>query len=292
MLSYGNTNPYFNIALTIISPMNFYELLKTALTSDDIVIKEELSLQCLEYCIQNSEISNPNVEAKLFDKPSYASFCTIVDPRELPSRKDFDSDEGLATLVHAIAHIEYSAIDLALDAVYRYPLMPMEYKIDWLVVAQDEIRHFKMLDELLVDIGYRYGDFPVHCGLFDASVHTANSIIDRIAVVPRYYEASGLDVNPQIVKKLENRHKDPRIKRLIEMLDIIYKEEIEHVFKGDKWFRYLCDQKGVEVEREYMKILEEYKLTNKHRPHINVKARKEAGFSCSELIKLGARECE
>jgi len=271
--------------------MNIYKLLKTALTSDDIIIKERITEQCLAYCTQNNQILQPTKDADIFKKPSYDSFCTIVNPRELPSRKDFDTNEGLATLIHAIAHIEYSAIDLALDAVYRYPLMPREYKIDWLIVAQDEIRHFKMLQELLIELGYKYGDFTVHCGLFDASMHTAHNIMDRMAVIPRYYEASGLDVNPQIVKKLQNRYKDPRIKMLIDILDIIYEEEIVHVQKGDKWFKYLCDKDEVEVESTYMQILQKYELTNKHRPHINIEARKSAGFSCQELLELGAKEC-
>jgi len=271
--------------------MNIYELLETAICSGDITSKEELTRTCLAYCTQNSEKSLDDAGVKIFDTPSYASFCTIVDPRELPSRKDFDTAEGLATLVHAITHIEYSAIDLALDAVYRYREMPVEYQIDWLEVAEDEIRHYKMLQELLTDIGYSYGDFPVHCGLFDASIHTAGDVLDRMAVIPRYYEASGLDVNPQIVKKLQNRHKDPKIKSLIEMLTLIYDEEIVHVQKGDKWFRYLCQERGLEVEEHYMKVLEAYKLTNKHRPHINVSARKEAGFSCRELLNLGAKVC-
>lgn len=277
---------YYNIS------MDFYTLLEAAITSDEITLKEEYASQCLAYCTKNNIEVAEVFAPLLFEHPSYASICTIVDPRKLPSRKDFDTAEGLATLVHAIAHIEYSAIDLALDAVYRYPDMPGEYKIDWLEVALDELRHFGMLQELLQDLGYQYGDFPVHSGLFDASRHTAGDILDRMAVVPRYYEASGLDVNPQIIKKLDNKRKNPVVKRLIEMLEIIYDEEIVHVQKGDKWFRYLCDLRGVEAESQYMSILELYSLTGKHRPHINVEARKEAGFSCSELLKLGARECE
>ncbi len=271
--------------------MNFYTLLETAITSNEITLKETYANQCLAYCTKNNVEVAPAFIPTLFEYPSYASICTIVDPRELPSRKDFDTPLGLATLVHAIAHIEYSAIDLALDAVYRYPWMPREYKIDWLEVALDEIRHFGMLQELLQELGYQYGDFPVHSGLFDASRHTAGNILDRMAVVPRYYEASGLDVNPQIIKKLDNKRKNPAVKRLIEMLKVIYEEEIVHVQKGDKWFRYLCDERGVEPEPQYMAILEAYALTGKHRPHINVEARKEAGFSCSELLKLGAKEC-
>lgn len=270
--------------------MNIYNVLEQAIISDDILLKEELTLQCLEYCKQNEVRVEDGFVAKIFEKPSYASKCHIVDPRELPARKDFDTTEGLATLVHAITHIEYSAIDLALDAVYRFPQMPMEYKVDWLVVAQDEIRHYKMLKELLDALGYRYGDFPVHCGLFDAAEHTAGSVLDRMAIVPRYYEASGLDVNPQIIKKLDNKRKNPLVKKLIDALNIIYEEEIDHVYKGDKWFKYLCRIEGLE-ESVYFEILERYKLLSKHRPHINVDARKEAGFTCSEIKKLGAKEC-
>jgi len=270
--------------------MNMYQILEQAIISDDILLKEELTTQCLEYCNQNQVSGEADFKPKIFKEPSYASKCHIVDPRELPARKDFNSTEGLATLVHAITHIEYSAIDLALDAVYRFSQMPMEYKVDWLVVAQDEIRHYKMLKELLDALGYRYGDFPVHCGLFDAAEHTAGSVLDRMAIVPRYYEASGLDVNPQIIKKLYNKRKNPLVKKLIDALNIIYEEEIDHVYKGDKWFKYLCQKEGLE-ESVYFEILERYKLLSKHRPHINVDARKEAGFTCSEIKKLGAKEC-
>ena len=270
--------------------MNIYKILETAISSDDIDIKEKLTVQCLEYCNQNKVSCEADFRPTVFETPSYASKCHIVDPRELPARKDFDSPEGLATLVHAIAHIEYSAIDLALDAVYRFPEMPMAYKVDWLVVAEDEIRHYKMLDELLVSLGYKYGDFPVHCGLFDAAEHTAHAVLDRMAIVPRYYEASGLDVNPQIIKKLDNKRKNPLVKKLIDALNVIYDEEIEHVHKGDKWFKYLCKKEGLD-ESVYFEILERYKLLSKHRPHINVEARKEAGFTCDEIKKLGAKEC-
>jgi len=270
--------------------MKLYEILETAICSDDILLKEELTAQCLEYCKQNTLSTESTFVPKHFEKPSYASFCKIVNPRELPARKDFDTPEGLATLVHAIAHIEYSAIDLALDAVYRFPEMSREYKLDWLEVASDEIRHFKMLKELLDELGYVYGDFPVHCGLFDAAEHTAHSILDRMAIIPRYYEASGLDVNPQITKKLENKRKKPIVKKLIETLDIIYDEEIVHVQKGDKWFKYLCKEEGLDLS-VYFDILERYTLLSKHRPHINAEARKEAGFTCTEIKKLGAKVC-
>jgi len=272
--------------------MNFYTLLEAAIRCDEIDLKEKYATQCLAYCTQNSTDFGEAFVPTVFEIPSYAAICTIVDPRELPSRKDFETPLGLATLIHAVAHIEYSAIDLALDAAYRYPQMPKAYKTDWLEVALDEIRHFKMLEELLEELGYHYGDFPVHSGLFDASRHTAGDILDRMAVIPRYYEASGLDVNPQIIKKLHNKRKIPAVQRLIKMLELIYDEEIVHVQKGDKWFRFLCEERGLEAESYYMEILKSYALTGKHRPHINVEARKQAGFSCGELLQLGAKVCK
>jgi uncharacterized ferritin-like protein (DUF455 family) len=270
--------------------MNIYEVLETAILSDNIVLKETLTAQCLEYCIHNEICMGEKFEAEIFSEPSYAKRTTIVSPKDLPVRKDFDTLEGLATLVHSIAHIEYSAIDLALDAVYRYPQMPIEYKIDWLEVASDEIRHFKMLNTLLEALDFSYGDFPVHSGLFDAAHKTAHNILDRMAIIPRYFEASGLDVSPQIIKKLDNKRKIPMVAKLIEMLNIIYDEEIDHVLKGDRWFKYICEQEN-KSEDIYFEILERYDLLDKHRPYVNVEARKEAGFSCVEIKKLGAKEC-
>jgi len=270
--------------------MNIYKLLEEAVRTDCIKTKEKLTKTVMAECIKNKNIEVENFIPLLFDKPSYVNKCTIVEPRELKTRKDFDTAEGLAVLVHAIAHIEYSAIDLALDAVYRYPDMPNAYKLDWLEVAEDEIRHFYMLQELLDELGYVYGDFPVHCGLFDASMNTAEKLIDRMAIIPRYYEASGLDVNPQIIKRLDNKRKLPLVKKLIDALNIIYQEEIVHVQKGDYWFKYLCKKQGLNIS-VYFDILEQYKLLDKHRPHVNVAARQDAGFSCPELKKLGNIEC-
>ncbi len=270
--------------------MNIYKLLEQAILSDDIYVKEKVTAQCLAYCNQNEVRVEDGFVPLSFEKPSYSQRCSIVSPAQLPHRKDFESAEGLASLVHSIAHIEYSAIDLALDAVYRYPEMSMAYKRDWLEVASDEIRHFQMLNTQLQDLGFFYGFLPVHSGLFDAATNTAHNILDRMAIVPRYFEASGLDVSPQIIKKLDNKKKIPAVARLIETLHIIYEEEIDHVQKGDKWFKYLCEREGKEVS-VYFDILQKYDLLDKHRPHVNAEARKEAGFTCTEIKKLGAKEC-
>ena len=270
--------------------MNIYLLLEQAIISDDILVKESLTSRCLAYCSQNEVSLLEEYVPKIFSAPSYAQRCNIVTPKSLPVRKDFDTKEGLATLVHSIAHIEFSAIDLALDAVYRYAHMPKRYKLDWLEVASDEIRHFKMLNGLLEELGFNYGDFPVHSGLFDAAEKTAHNILDRMAIIPRYFEASGLDVSPQIIKKLDNKRKIPAVAKLIDMLHVIYKEEIDHVLKGDRWFKYLCEKEGKD-ESVYFDILSHYDLLEKHRPYVNVEARKEAGFTCREIKRLGAKEC-
>ena len=271
--------------------MNLYKVLEEAIVSDSIDVKEKLTRECLEYCSQNELTDAKNFTPVVFKTPSYSKKCKIVKPNELVTRKDFGTPKGLASLVHAILHIEYSAIDLALDAVYRYPNMNQQYKIDWLEVALDEVRHYLMLESLLIELGFKYGDFPVHSGLFEVAVDTSKSLLDRMAIVPRYYEASGLDVTPQILKKLENKRKIPFVKRFIDALHIIYDEEIVHVQKGDYWFKYLCKVEGKEP-KIYFNILKRYQLLEKHRPHVNVSARKEAGFSCSEIKILGKVECE
>ncbi|HFQ61750.1 MAG TPA: DUF455 family protein, partial [Epsilonproteobacteria bacterium] len=124
----------------------------------------------------------------------------------------------------------------------------------------------------------------------DAAHKTAHNILDRMAIIPRYFEASGLDVSPQIIKKLDNKRKIPMVGKLIDMLHIIYEEEIDHVLKGDRWFKYLCEQEN-KSEDIYFEILERYDLLHKHRPYVNVSARKDAGFTCKEIKRLGAKEC-
>ncbi len=270
--------------------MNFYLTIETALQSPDIETKAECCRTLLAYCNTNTPSHQEGFVPMHFANPSYASFCRIVPPRELPARKHFDTTEGLATLVHAITHIEFSAIDLALDAVYRFPQMPLTYKTDWLTVAEDEMRHFRMLQEILETLGYRYGNLPVHQGLFDASMHTTEDVLDRMAVIPRHYEAGGLDVSPQIVKKLRNQKKDPLVSCIIDALDIIEREEIDHVRKGDRWFRWLCAQRDLDATETFREILDRYAL-HRHKPHMNIQARKAAGFSCEELLSLGAKAC-
>jgi len=269
--------------------MNFYQKLEKALTITDISIKELIVEESLQFLQENTP--KPTQKVKTFQAPSYASICKIVIPKELPKRKDLGSKDGLIALLHSIAHIEYSAIDLALDAVYRFQEMPNEYKRDWLEVASDEIRHFKMIEALLKELDSYYGALPVHKSLFEMALKTNSDALKRMAIIPRYFEASGLDVNPKIMAKLKNLKKSPTITKAIEALELIYIEEIEHVRKGDKWFKELCKIRGLEPIQSYQAIMDEYHLKSRASIY-NVEARKQAGFSCDELVSLGVKKCD
>ncbi len=222
-------------------------------------------------------------------KPTYESFCKVVAPKNLP-RRGFSNEIKKASLIHAILHIEYSAIDLALDATYRFRNMPESFYKDWLEVANDEVRHFQMLNELLNKLGYKYGDFEVHNSLIEAGIKT-NTLIERMAIVPRWLEANGLDSNENIIEKLKNYKNDEIAKKLIDILYVILEEEIPHVKKGDKWFKWCCDKENLNSEKTYFEIVSKF-YKNIQKPYLNISARKEAGFSCNEIKKLARNEVE
>jgi len=224
-------------------------------------------------------------EAVLFEKPSYTGYCQLVSPAVVLKRKKLSGDRGKAIFLHAVAHIEYSAIDLALDAAYRFKNMPQLFYDDWLRVASDEVRHFEMLEGLLAEVGSFYGEYPVHNGLFEASQRT-QLLHERMAVVPRYLEANGLDATPVMIEKLGHLENDEKAKKIIDVLKIILDEECDHVYKGDIWFKYACDVKELDYE-VYFDIIEVYYPGSfPRKKDLNIKARQDAGFSCSELKRM------
>ena len=230
--------------------------------------------------------------AEEISEPSYAPLVTIVRPRDVPKRKHFDNPEGQGVLLHAIAHIEYSAIDLALDSAYRFRHMPRDYYLDWIEVAMDEVRHFRMLDDLMKKVGVRYGDYPVHTALFDAGRKTAGEVLERMAVVPRYLEAGGLDANPKIIAKLKRYPPSPMLAMIVEALEVILEEEVSHVAKGDRWFRHVCRERNLSADIYFDIIERYYPGLEKKNLRINVDARRAAGFTCGELKRMGAKKCE
>lgn len=224
-----------------------------------------------------------------FHHPSYSEICTIVSPQIVPRRSNLTTKEGQINLLHAIAHIEYSAVDLALDGAYRFIGLPKRYYDDWLEVAEDEIRHFLLLETLLKELGATYGDIAVHDSLFEASCKT-QTLLERMAVVPRYLEANGLDATPLILTKLDKLPSNAMIEKIKEALAIILEEEIAHVKKGDVWFEYACKKEN-HTKDIYFDIIEKYYPQGFLRAkNLNAEARKEAGFSCVELNFIAKRE--
>ena len=207
----------------------------------------------------------------------------LVHPAKVPRRSP-GSPEGLAALLHAIAHIEFNAINLALDAVWRFEGMPSEFHRDWLRVAAEEAFHFSLLADHLATLGHAYGDFDAHDGLWSMCEKTKDDIVARMALVPRTLEARGLDATPQIQGKLR-RVGTPAALRAVEILDVILRDEVGHVAIGNHWYRFLCEREGHDPVAHYGALVERYAAPRLH-PPFNLDARRRAGFSEAELAYL------
>ncbi|MEE8387267.1 MAG: ferritin-like domain-containing protein [Acidiferrobacterales bacterium] len=211
------------------------------------------------------------------NNPGRPARPNLVSPRELPVRK-LSSEIGRAGFLHAIAHIEFNAINLAWDAVHRFRGLPADYYNDWVRVADEEATHFALLCDRLRTLGYDYGDFPAHNGLWEMAQKTAFDPLVRMALVPRVLEARGLDVTPGMMQRL----KSVGDTESADVLEIILRDEIGHVEIGSRWFRYFCDQRGLEPDNTYKNLLQKY-MTGKLKQPFNDEARKAAGFSEDEL---------
>ena len=207
----------------------------------------------------------------------------LVSPRELP-RRGLGTGTGRAALLHAVAHIEFNAINLAWDAVYRFRGMPADYYADWAQVAADEARHFMLLQARLGELGFAYGDFDAHDGLWDMAVRTADSCLARMALVPRVLEARGLDVTPTMIERLRGVGD----LATVAILETILAEEVAHVAAGSRWFAWCCAQRGMDAEATFQHLLDTH-LRGELRGPFNIEARLRAGFSAAELARLDAR---
>lgn len=204
----------------------------------------------------------------------------LVPPGQVPQRSPF-TEEGRAALLHAIAHIEFNAINLALDAVWRFPGMPALFYRDWLRVAAEEALHFTLLDEHLATLGRAYGDFDAHDGLWAMTEKTAGDIVARMALVPRTLEARGLDATPPIQAKLAKAGDT----KAVEILDVILHDEVGHVAIGNRWYAWLCEREGLDAVQHYRTLTERY-AAPRLKPPFNRSARLAAGFSEAELAYL------
>lgn len=254
------------------------------------------ALHCLTACNPEEKVKATRNVAQLWKagclRVDFAANCLpdipgrpmrppLVAPREL-SRRKLTSTVGRAALIHAITHIEFNAINLAWDVVCRFHELPRAFYDDWVQVASEEAYHFCLLDTHLRSLGYEYGDFPAHDGLWEMAQKTAHDPLVRMALVPRVLEARGLDVTPGMVERL----RQVGDLRAASILEIILHDEIGHVAIGSHWFRYLCRIRGLNSETTFCHLVNRY-FKGKTRGPLHYQARLRAGFSEAELRMLG-----
>lgn len=216
-------------------------------------------------------------EVKTELQPVFPERPRLVDLNELP-RRGTGTAIGRAALIHAIAHIEYNAVHLAWDAVWRFRGLPERFYRDWVSVAGEEACHFRLLQCRLHELGYAYGDFDAHDGLWRVAHGTRHDPLVRMALVPRVLEARGLDVTPGMIKKFQEAGDEATAN----VLKTIYRDEIGHVEIGTRWFRFLCKLQGLDAEPTFYRLIDEYYKDGLRGPY-NKDARTQAGFSESEL---------
>jgi uncharacterized ferritin-like protein (DUF455 family) len=216
----------------------------------------------------------------LYNIPGRPPKPKLVPPLQLPKRS-MRTNEGRAALIHALAHIEFNAINLALDAIWRFDNMPDNYYRDWLKVAVEESYHFSLLNAHLQTLGFTYGDFSGHNSLWEMVDRTKNDVIARMALVPRTMEARGLDASPQ----LRNKFAQIGDNVMAGILDVILRDEIGHVAIGNIWFNWLCVQRNLEPITTFKILCVEYSAPTL-KPPFNMDARKKAGFTEAELALL------
>jgi uncharacterized ferritin-like protein (DUF455 family) len=216
------------------------------------------------------------------DDPGRPERPRLVAPREL-RRRSTASAHGHAALIHAVVHIEFNAINLALDALCRFPGLPAAFYADWLHVAAEEATHFSLLRAHLRNLGHDYGDFPAHDGLWQMAHKTAHDPLVRMALVPRVLEARGLDVSPAMIRRLRAAGDE----RGAEIVETILRDEVGHVAIGSRWFKHLCAERGLDPEVTFEGLLLEFAAPRPVLP-LNVDARRRADFSEGELAWLEA----
>ena len=217
------------------------------------------------------------------DVPGRPARPVRVPAKEVPARSPF-TDEGRAALIHSICHIEFNAINLALDALWRFDGMPAGYYRDWLRVADEEALHFTLIHGHLQRMGWRYGDFPGHDGLWSMCEKTKDDATARMALVPRTLEARGLDATPLIQAKLR-RVDTPDALEAIGILDVILRDEVGHVAVGNRWYRWLCERQGLDPLAHYRVLYRRHEAP-RLKPPFNLEARSRAGFTDDELRAL------
>jgi len=259
-------------------PPHLRQAVLAPLLAQNAVQKAELTLSLREDLpiFEDAVVQDPG------GVPGRPSKPELVQHTALKS-KPLTTPEGRAVLLHAIAHIELNAIDLALDVVWRFKCMPADFYKDWVQIAKEEAKHFLLLQKHLVSMGFDYGDFPAHHSLWEMAERTRGDILARIGLVPRTMEARGLDASPGVRNKLISAG-DLAAGRI---LDIILKDEIGHVAAGNRWYRHVCQERGLDPIGTYRDLIKQHDAPKLKSPY-NLEARRLAGFEEEELIYLAA----
>lgn len=275
------------------SGKDIYTLCEVALMCADPVEKAE---QCIELYQDwlNADVDQQRVllldtgasKVRVLDAPGRPDQPQLVEARQL-ARRSMGTLEGRKALVHSLAHIEFNAINLALDALYRFRGHPQQYVEDWLRVASDEGEHFLLLNQRLKSLDSYYGQLPAHDGLWDMARRTDHDVLVRMALVPRILEARGLDVAPPMIEKL--RHLNDT--ETADILQRIYTDEITHVEVGNRWFRYICEQRDLNGTVVFEDLLKGENSAYLRSPY-NDEARLQAGFNREELALIRQMEKE
>lgn len=220
------------------------------------------------------------------ETPGVPASPKLVDPRQV-SRRGFGSVGGRTALLHALAHIEFNAINLAIDAAYRFRQMPPKFADNWLLVAAEEATHFLLVEQRLQELDTHYGALDAHAGLWNMALKTDHDVMVRMALVPRVLEARGLDVAPPMIEKFRQREDH----RSADILQRIFTDEIRHVQIGNHWFRYCCHERGLAPSDVFAQLLRQHSRGYLRGPY-NEDARVQAGFSMEELDALREIESE
>lgn len=209
------------------------------------------------------------------DRPARPARPELLPPRKMPRRRAGKSRSERIALYHAIAHIEFNAIDLAFDLIARFaePDLPRAFYADWVAVGAEEAHHFTLLAGRLEALGAAYGDLPAHDGLWDAAAATADDLLARLAVVPLVLEARGLDVTPGMIDRLDSYGDAAGV----DILRLILREEIGHVAAGTRWFEWLCKARGVDAQEAWQDLVRS-RFKGALKPPFNEEARRAAGF--------------
>jgi uncharacterized ferritin-like protein (DUF455 family) len=259
---------------------NFFEQVKRTLLEENPQQKIN-QLAAINQALNSGELNlTPQDDVISIPVPGRPVKPELVHPGQVARRK-LTTEQGRLALIHAVCHIEFNAINLALDAAYRFQDLPREYYLDWMRVAGEEARHFNLLLNRLAELEADYGDFTAHNGLWEMAVKTQHSLVERMALVPRVLEARGLDVTPGMIERLKHAGDF----QTVGILEIILREEIGHVEIGTRWFRYACQRENLDSGKTFADLLKKYNVSAAKGP-LHIDARKQAGFEDAELEAL------